>query len=185
MQAAALSWNPGSAPDLVDCIHHHIAGDRVLAEATVRLGRVDELIGPSIPETGTLASMLASPESATTLAGRGMTPQMLDAAERELESIIGSMDVVGSSVPDARVWADEVRVTAGWLRLAVWVARSTLGWSGAVEPARLVGEFGRLLGEHGRMWLARNRPGGLDDSLLRLSGASTLSEEDHDGVDHD
>lgn len=185
VQAAALSWNPGAAPDLVDCIHHHIAGDRVLAEATVRLGRVDELIGPSIPETGTLASMLASPESATTLAGRGMTPQMLDAAERELESIIGSMDDVGSSVPDARVWADEVRVTAGWLRLAVWVARSTLGWSGAVEPGRLVGEFGRLLDEHGRMWLARNRPGGLDDSLRRLSGASTLSEEDHDGVDHD
>ena len=185
VQAAALSWNAAAAPDLVDCIHRHIAGDLALAAATVRLGRVDELLEPRVPEASTLASLLASPDTASGLAARGMTPAMLDAAELELQSIVASVSSVASPAPDAQVWVDEVTVTADWLRLAVGSARASLGWDGAIDADAMLAEFGRLLEAHGKVWLARNRPGGLDDSLRRLSGAPTLAQEGPDGVDHD
>jgi hypothetical protein len=49
----------------------------------------------------------------------------------------------------------------------------------------LLADYARLLGEHERLWLARNRPGGLDDSLRRLGGAARhVVAEGHHGIDH-
>jgi hypothetical protein len=183
--AAARAWNPGASVDPVTAIGHHITGDLALASATVRLGRVDELIRPGVPEAGTLASLLAAPHRAAALAEGGMEPAMLDDVERELEGIVGQVDSSNANVTDAAVWADELRATAGWLRLASWRTRQTLGWAGAPETEVMLAEYARLLGEHERLWLARNRPGGLDDSLRRLGGAARhVAAEGPHGIDH-
>ncbi len=183
--AAARSWNPAAQPDVVTAIAHHVVGDRALADATERLGRVDELIEPNVPEAGTLASLLAAPQRAASLAEAGMAPAMLDAVERELDAIIEQAGCAASAAPDAPTWVDEVRATAGWLRLASWRTRQTLGWPGAPDLEVLLADYARLLGEHERLWLARNRPGGLDDSLRRLGGAARhVAAEGHHGIDH-
>ena len=184
--AAALSWNPDAPVDAVAVIAHHLTGDGSLAEATVRLGRVDELIRPGVPEAGTLASMLASPSVAPALAAGGMTNEMLEAADAELASIAELAGASTSAAPDASVWAEEVRATAGWMRLSVAMARARLGWPGAPDADDLAAEHARLVATHERLWLQRNRRGGLDDSLRRLGAAVPPgATEGNDGLDHD
>ena len=184
--AAALSWNPDAPVDAVAVIAHHLTGDGSLAEATVRLGRVDELIRPGVPEAGTLASMLASPSVAPALAAGGMTNEMLEAADAELAGIAELAGASASAAPDASVWAEELRATAGWMRLSVAMARARLGWPGAPDADDLAAEHARLVATHERLWLQRNRRGGLDDSLRRLGAAVPPgATEGNDGLDHD
>lgn len=183
--AAARSWNPDAAIDLAAVIDRHLVGDASLADATVRLGRVDERIRPGVPEAGTLASILAQPAIATDLARCGMTPAMLDDVDAEIAQIGSAARSAHPSAPDGAVWADEVRTTAGWLGLASGLARALLEWPGALSFDELDERHRRLLDEHRRLWLCRNRRGGLDDSLRRLSGPGrALTTEDHDGIDH-
>jgi hypothetical protein len=87
----------------------------------------------------------------------------LTAAECAIVAAVAPLD--GWSPPDAEsvLVSVEFRNAAAILRHAVHLARRRLaaGGGGADDVAALVKE-------HRRLWLARNRPGGLDDSASRL-----------------
>ena len=188
--AAALSWNPTSSADLADALARFVVHDEALAEATWRLGHANDLISPSAPEAGTLAALLTSESAAGMLAAGGMTPEMLSAADEELAKCIQRSLDSTSGDPDGQLWADEIAAAAAWLRLGVSHARSQLGWAGALEEVAWATEVERLLVEHRRLWLARNRASGIDHSIAMLRSAagtlvaSTQQEEISHGIDH-
>jgi hypothetical protein len=70
---------------------------------------------------------------------------------------------------DARLIADELHNAAAMLRYACEHG-ITLRDSRAVpeRTSQLAQDLRRIVEEHRRLWLARNRPGGLDDSAERL-----------------
>ncbi len=188
--AAALSWNPSSSPDVADALARFVAHDEALAEATWRLGHADDLITPSAPEAGTLAALLTNESAAELLAAGGMTPAMLTAADEELWACIQLALSSTADDLDAPLWADEIAAAAAWLRLGVSRARSQLGWPGALDRSVWTDEIERLLAEHRRLWLSRNRASGIDHSLamLRAVAGSPVEiaqhEENLHGIDH-
>jgi hypothetical protein len=74
--------------------------------------------------------------------------------------------------PDAALLAEELHQTAALLRHA---CRRGLLWKEQPDNAELrrelAAELRTLIDEQRRLWLARNRPGGLDDSLARFEAA--------------
>lgn len=166
--AAAASWNPDAAVDVRSALAAFVCDDEHLADATWRLGHANDVITPSVPEAGTLAALLTSASAPELLAAGGMTPAMLDAADDELLACIASAEAAASDEPDGDLWADEIAAAASWLRLAVSVARTRLGWPGAWSPDDVAAEHARLLTEHQRLWRARNRESELERSLVGL-----------------
>jgi hexosaminidase len=183
---AALAWNPNDEPDVVGALARYVTRDDALAAATWRLGHVNDGIIPPVPDNGTLAALLISPSAAELLAAGGMTPAMLDAADVDLTACVEQAMQSHPSVADGRLWADEVCAAASWLRLAISAARARLGWPGALTDEKYAAEHQRLLDEHRRLWLARNRPSGIDRSVVALEflGARDPEKEDPDGIDH-
>lgn len=182
---AALAWNPTDVPGVPGALAHFVTGDVALADATWRLGHVNDGITPSAPEAGTLAALLMSPSSAEMLAAGGMTEEMLAEADAELVECIEQAGRARSDVADGRLWADEVHAAASWLRLAIAVARARLGWSATITADEITVEHRRLLAEHRRLWLARNRPSGIDRSVSALEHVELrTTQEAPDGFDH-
>ena len=68
---------------------------------------------------------------------------------------------------DAALIADEFRNAAAMLRLSSRYGLACLA-SRSPRCGELAPELRRIIGEHRRLWLARNRPGGLQDSARRL-----------------
>jgi len=86
----------------------------------------------------------------------------MDDAESTIDAAIAPVASSHSTRPDAKLIVDEFTNAAELLRRCVDLARKKLGFP---IPAR---QSSQLIIEHRRLWLARNRPGGLDDSLRRL-----------------
>ena len=172
--AAALSWNPDDRPDVGAAIDRWIAVDRDaggapgLGTITLQLGAVADAIRPSPPEAGTFGALLSSPEAAGLLVAFGATTEMFAAAAAELDRLDALLDAAAdrAAASDAWLWRDEVRTTIGWARLGLGWARHHLG---AADD--LAAEGRRLVAEHRRLWSARNRPGGLADSVAKLEAA--------------
>ena len=76
--------------------------------------------------------------------------------------------------PDGALVLDELRASAALVGLMCRDARARLegdGWLASVPDARrreLAEDLDPLIEDHRRLWLARNRPGGVDDSLAWL-----------------
>ena len=76
--------------------------------------------------------------------------------------------------PDGELVKDELGVATSWLELACDDARERLAGDGTLgsvpQPARdaLAARCEGLAEQHRRLWLERNRPGGLDDSTAWL-----------------
>lgn len=73
---------------------------------------------------------------------------------------------------EANLIEDEFRQTAALLRHAVRRGRWLLEPSGGEgERKALNADLSEIIANHSRLWLARNRPGGLEDSLSRFETA--------------
>jgi hypothetical protein len=78
------------------------------------------------------------------------------------------------SGPEASLIEDEFRQTASMLRHAVRRGRWLLEPGGGEEERKALGaDLSEIIANHSRLWLARNRPGGLEDSLSRFETAKT------------
>ena len=76
---------------------------------------------------------------------------------------------------DSRLIEEEFRLAADLLRHS---ARRILFAAGdaSVTAAELLDEFDQIEERYRRIWLARNRSGGLEDSLRRMRGERALYE---------
>jgi hypothetical protein len=89
---------------------------------------------------------------------KGLTEQGLNAAEAAISAAMEHLD------DSQNLILDEFRNAAAMLRLGVETARRRLNFASRGGP-----EISDIIAEHRRLWLARNRPGGLEDSVTRLS----------------
>ncbi|MFN8564410.1 MAG: family 20 glycosylhydrolase [Anaerolineae bacterium] len=116
-----------------------------------------------------------SGESAETLNNNALLLENLHATIEYVDAVIQPLDQAQISRPDADLIRREYRQTAHMLRHA---ARRALLQTGdtSVRKADLLADLDMLIEEQRALWLARNRPGGLSDSLRDLLAARALYE---------
>jgi hexosaminidase len=177
--AAAFSWCASAhaqmdAGDLAAVLDLHAFDDSAaaLGRSLVVLGGVPRLITPQTPNMSALILHLLLPQwrvgrGATT----GLTAAELDGVEAALDDVTAGVARARPGRRDADLVKEEMAATVGVLRLACGDARLRLRGDGSLssvpesDRARLTSMIGDVIDEHRRLWTARFRPGGLEDSL--------------------
>jgi hypothetical protein len=179
--AAALAWcaASNSSLDLAAALSSPAGFDDPtgeLASALLALGDVHRLVEPQVPNNSILTIHLYRPAFRM---GEGVTAGLTDADLGAAEDAIAAARAgLGRARPgrgDGAAVVAELETSARLLALLVRDARARLAAGGTLEavPASVrssfADELAGLADEHRRHWLARNRPGGLDDSVARLT----------------
>ncbi len=187
-----MSWclETNSDLDLAAALSAHSFDDPTgsLAAALLALGDAHLIVTPQFPNMSAIVANLYFPQLPV---GRGLTPGLtieeVDALRARLAECRAGIDTARPRRGDASLVVDELRFSVDLVDLLARDARARLeadGTIGAVEPdvrRRFATEL-RAITEHYRaLWLARNRPGGLDDStgwLDNLHAAYETGEPD-------
>ena len=173
---AAVSWclESNGEIDLATALSTHVFDDPSgrLADAVLALGDAHLLVEPQFPNMSTLVMNLYYPQFPV---GRGMTAGLdatqLDAVEERLLAAGDAVRASRSGRADASQLVDEVEFSIDLVSLLVRDMRARLRGDGSIssisseDRARLRDQLDTLVPRYRALWLARNRPGGLDDSL--------------------
>ena len=195
---AAVSWclDSNADIDLGAALSAHVFGDTTgaLAEALLSLGDAHRLVSPQFPNMSTLVMNLYYPQLDV---GRGLTKGLtageLGQVQARLEQARAS---VGRSRPDrgdASTLRDEVAFSIDLVALLQRDAQARLEGDGSLASVsqaardRLRSELDALVERYRRLWLANNRPGGLEDSVkwlenLRAAYASGRPDPEWGGI---
>jgi hypothetical protein len=176
---AAVSWclHTNADLDLAAGLSAHVFEDATgrLADAVISLGDAHRLITPQFPNMSALVSNLYYPQlpmgrSLTT----GLVVDELDAVDACLEAARESVAHADAQRADAALLVAETMFGIDLVALLVRDARARLGADGTIGSvpesvrADLTRDLDALIVRYQERWLARNRPGGLDDSLAWL-----------------
>jgi hypothetical protein len=143
------------------------------------LGKAHELAGPA-PHNSTVLFHLLTQAPDEPLP-EGVSVQSLREAGEHITSIIGPLEAARMHRDDAEVTRDEFANAARMMLHACERGTAMLeGTAGSAEKRdELAFQMRTILGEHRRLWSARNRVGGLQDSesvfekrLLEYEGAA-------------
>jgi hypothetical protein len=177
---AAVSWclETNCDLDLAAALDAHAFDDPSgeLGRALLALGDAHRLVAPQFPNQSVLVMHLYFPQLQL---GRtftdGITIEDLSAVEG---AIAGAVDAVGQARPrrpDGDLVREELRTGAALVTLMCRDARARLatdGWLSSVsegERRALASELEPIIDAHRSLWLARNQPGGLAESLSWLT----------------
>ncbi|HWC39924.1 MAG TPA: hypothetical protein VG476_15410, partial [Acidimicrobiales bacterium] len=177
--AAAVSWclDANTDLDLTAALDVHAFDDPTgeLGAALLALGDAYRGIAPQFPNISVLVTHLYYPQLQLDRGiSAGMTIDDLLGVE---ESLALGAERVGRSHPqraDGELVKDELRTAAALVSLVCRDARARLaqdGWLSSVperKRAELARDLRPLIDHHRELWLARNRPGGLEDSAAWL-----------------
>ena len=158
---AGVSWCCARNCDLplAAALDDHLAAEG-LGQALLALGDVYRLCG-ALRGNGTELFMILSKPRTRPLAD-GVTGDTLRAALAQVEQC-------AAAVPESRaVVAQEAAQAARLLRAACHRGLALLGGEPGARRA-LAREMEALMASHARVWLLRNRVGGLEDSLARMA----------------
>jgi hypothetical protein len=163
---AAFSWclESNADLDLVGVLNRHAFHDPTgtLGRGAVDLGNVYQACGKPNSNGSTLFRLLVIPP-ADPSPEKGLTAAGLDAADAAIASAVAPLESFIPKDEEARRIADEFRNAAAMLRLCVAIGRVKIGFQESVGI-----DVRPIIAEHRRLWLSRNRPGGLEDSIRRL-----------------
>lgn len=180
--AAAMSWcratNSGLGTEELGRLLDRYCFDDPACEiggGLVQLGKVHRMVTPQPFNLSALVMHVLLPQWRV---GTGLT-EGLDTNElEEVEAVLDSAtEAVHRARPrrsDGALVACELEASARLLALASRDARARLQADGRIESVDsstrkvLADELGDLIAEHRRLWLSRNRQGGLDDSVAWL-----------------
>jgi len=176
---AAVSWclETNRDLDLAVALDVHAFGDdaAVLGRALVDLGDAYREVTPQVPNTSAVVLHLYYPQ--LTL-GRGPTKRATAAEfsrlDEKLAGIAEALDDARPGRADGALVLDELRNAITLVRILCSDAVSRLEGDGTLESigpeARqaLADRLEPVIAAHRDLWLARNRPGGLDDSAAWL-----------------
>jgi len=199
---AAVSWaaQANRDLDLPRALDLHAFQDAagVMGRLAYDLGNAYREAGVLVPNASLLALLLLRPDQPVTESDwPGLTVEGL---ERTLEYVDGVMSPLSQACPepcpersrrdsrrarmarpDAALIADEFRNAAALLRHACRLGIARLHTesgeiaSFSTETRRvLASELEEIITEFRRLWLARNRPGGLADSVVRMERLLTM-----------
>ena len=177
---AALSWclEANSSSDLEAALSAHAFDDADggVASALRSLGDAHRLVAPQVPNNSILAMHLYRPRFRM---GEGVTAGLTESDLAAVEEAIASArQRLAAAAPARAAGAAVVAVldtSARLLSLLTRDSRARLVAGGTVEGVAsetrraLADELAGIVDEHRAHWLVRNRPGGLDDSVRRLT----------------
>ncbi|HEY1832009.1 MAG TPA: family 20 glycosylhydrolase [Acidimicrobiales bacterium] len=184
---AAVSWclETNESINLAAALSAHVFDDPSggLAAALLRLGDLHRLVTPQFPNMSAVVSNLYYPQLPV---GRslteGLTLDELDAVDDSLDQARDDAERSASHRSDADQLGAEVRFSIDLVSLLVRDARARMQTDGHIgsvpETVRLelASELGALIERYRTLWLARNRPGGLSDSLSWLENLRSAYE---------
>ena len=172
---AAVSWshNASSGQDMASLLSIHGFCDSagIMGQVAGDLGRAHRATGVLIPNCASLFRILESdpPRIADMSA---LTQECLRATLERIDQATASLGSAQMRCKDAGLIKREYQWVAKMLGHSCWRGIWALGRSDGSEDLSLrrqLGEEGaELLEEFGKIWLERNRPGGLPDSRGRM-----------------
>ncbi len=172
---AALAWayETNYQQDMAQTSSIYAFGDPtgVMGRLAYDLGNAYLETGLRIHNTSALFRILQDPPQLIA-ALNGLTESALQKTLTYINQVISALPEAQLNRPDANLIRHEFRWTADMLRHAcqrgLWVLGQAQGREDMALRHHLAQDADRLLAEHTDIWLARNRPGGLKDSLARL-----------------
>jgi hypothetical protein len=184
---AAVSWclKTNADLDLAAALSTHVFADPTgrLAQAVLDLGDSHRLITPQFPNMAASVSNLYYPQLPV---GRsltaGLTLDELDALAASLDAARDVAVLARPERPDGAALIDETVFGADLVALLVRDARARLDGDGHLASvptavrASLGQELAGLMERYRVLWLARNRPGGLTDSMSWLKNLGSAYE---------
>jgi hypothetical protein len=177
---AAVSWclDSNQNLDLGAALSAHVFHDPSgnMADAILSLGDAHRLVTPQFPNMSTLVMNLYYPQLPV---GRGLTKGLvadeLDEVERRFDEARVAAAASKPERADGALLRDEVAFSIDLVTLLFNDARARLHGDGFLVSvpqdvrAGLGAELDALTDRYRELWLANNRPGGLDDSVGWLS----------------
>ncbi|TAN37254.1 MAG: glycoside hydrolase [Verrucomicrobia bacterium] len=160
--AAAFGWNTSAAKEmpLAKLLDRHAFEDEagVMGQVALNLGDLYRTTGVELENVSVLFHLLHKRDLAPWLAK--LPPSALQKTAQQLDEVTAPLDRAQMRCTDATLIGDEFALVAWMIRHGI--QRAATGEEN-LEDVRA------LLDEHRRVWLARNRLGGLADSqrLLR------------------
>ncbi len=187
---AAFGWNVEAARDPQQLPLERLLDLHVFRDTQHIMGSVSCGLGKVHLETGAAAAngsalffaLIFATKTSSDRRGQGMTPTTLRKTVDVIEQWAQLLSSSSMVRPDADLVCDEWRWVADISRVGAELARARLkvgddeplsALPGAVRQ-RLGSQLGTLIERHRELWLARNRPGGLDSSAARLSRVQHL-----------
>jgi hypothetical protein len=176
---AAVSWclESNRELDLAAALDAHAFDDEAgdLGAALVALGDAYLGVRPKIWNMSVLTMHLYWPQlQLGRTFSEGLTIEDLLGVEQGLGDAVERLGRARPRRHDGALVLDELRAGAALVALMCRDARARLagdGWLASVPEAtrlELAADLEPLIDAHRRLWLSRNRPGGLDDSLSWL-----------------
>ena len=176
---AAAAWCPATNADLdlEAVLDVHVFADAAgQAGALLHLlGDLHRLVTPQFPNCSTLVLHGYYPQA---VVGEdftaGLVVDELDAVDDALADASTRVEAMRSGRDDAGQVVDELRWVIAYVAVLVADARARIAGNGSLGSipagarAALADRLEALVGDYRRLWLARNRPGGLDDSAAWL-----------------
>jgi hypothetical protein len=184
---AAVSWCLASNADLdlAAALSTHVFDDPTgrLADAVLALGDTYRLVTPQFPNLATIVTNLYYPQLSV---GRGLTAGLtaeeLDVVDRHLGEARRAAGSADSGRPDGDRLVAETIFSIDLVELLVRDARwrlrgdGTLGSIAASDRLELANDLRDLTDRYRALWLERNRPGGLVDSVAWLDNLRSAYE---------
>ena len=167
--AAAGAWtNPDDSIRVALSAHVFRDDTGAAAEAALRLADTWELAGENVTQAFLLDRLLRSGLGQTLPAQ--VTLASLARTEQQLADVVADLDHSRMLRPDAHLVADDLRMNVRMALHACRIGRVILRkrQDDPGERGALAQDLDELLAEYRRVWLARNRSGGLDDSVRVL-----------------
>ncbi len=167
---AAASWcaeaNNGSRAALTAALDQHVFHDAagVMGRLVHDLGNVSNDLDAAVggPNASTLFHLFGAERSHPAF-GLLKADEVQDARQR-VDAVVADLDRADMKRPDAELVTSEIRNAARMLRHG---CDRCLG----LDPAALHEQRAAIIDEHQRLWLARNRTGGLADSVTKMQRA--------------
>ncbi|MBV8952343.1 MAG: hypothetical protein JOZ99_15830, partial [Actinobacteria bacterium] len=187
---AAVSWchEANHDLDLPNALDTHVYGDRTgeLGRALIELGDVHRGLRAQFPNLATLVAHVYFPQ---TIVGREFT-QGVSASEyafvaRRLDELENEVAASRPLRADGPLVVDELHNAIALVRLACNDAQARLAGDGTLASvpqatrAELAAELEQIVARHRELWLARNRPGGLSDSVAWLDNLRLAYDTGH------
>jgi hexosaminidase len=168
---AAMCWCADSNRDqpLAPALDLHAFCDRAAVMGTLAcdLGNVYQSVGKSIGNRSALFNILV-PSSTHSDPMNGIARPGLEAAAAAIVAAMRRLDSAQMDSPDAELIKSEFANAAAMLRHACRRGKWRLDPS-SVKRSELSEELSAIIESHRRCWLARNRLGGMEDSVARLA----------------
>jgi hypothetical protein len=177
--AAAVSWclDTNRELDLRAALDLHVFDDPAgeIGGAMMALGDLHRMVSPQFPNVSVLVLHLYFPQLQLDRSfTAGLTTAELAGVEERLADTTARLDRARPRRADGALVLDELRNAIALVALLCRDGRARLagdGWLASIAgPSRraLAAELESLIEAHRSLWLARNRPGGLDESCAWL-----------------